>query len=144
MVYLGVSKSFYTSGFIYHSPTHQVLLQKLAHDEKQSLTLFQFKGAKGENPSEVFHRYIQEALDISLPADAILPIYDYVHNKLGDHYLFYVDMNEMIQPPNENNSTTWVPLAKLSKANLAEQTRHDIIIGERVIRAIVEEKHTSA
>jgi hypothetical protein len=139
-----VAKSFYTSGFLYHSPTHQILLQQYAPDDKQPLTLFQVKGSKGENPSDVFHRFIQETLDITLSADAVLPIYDYVHNRLGDQFVFYVDTKEMIQPANETNATTWVPLAKLSKAHLAEQTRHDIIIGERVIRAALEQKYIRA
>lgn len=138
-------KSFYASGFLYHSPSQQILLQQYSADDAKPLALFRARGHKGEDPVAVFQRFIQETLGISLKSASIVSVYDYVHDELGDQFIFYVDTKNLIAPPpNRSGSVGWYQLAKLSKLNLAEQTRHDIIISERVIRAAMEKKQKSS
>jgi len=139
-----VHKTFYASGFLYHSPSQQILLQQLTEDGTSPLTLFRGKSRKGEDPRTVFQRSVSKILGITLRADFILPVYDYVHTTLGDHYIFYVDIPDSTESSRyKGKHVCWFPLAKLSKLNLTEQTRHDIIVGERVIRATEDHKQQS-
>ena len=132
-----VHKSFYASGFLYHSPSQQILLQQLNGDNEANLVLFCEKSHTGEDPQTVFQHCVEKALGITLKATSLHPVYDYVHTRLGEHFIFYVEMAD-INPINysSGNSTGWLPLSKLSKYSMTEQTRHDIIIGERVIRSL--------
>jgi len=131
-----VHKSFYASGFLYHSPSQQILLQQQNHDDAH-LVLFCEKSQNGNDPQTVFQHCIEKALGITLKASSLHPVYDYVHTRLGEHFIFYVEIAG-ITPTDypSGNSTEWLPLSKLSKYSMTEQTRHDIIIGERVIRSL--------
>jgi hypothetical protein len=132
-------KSFYASGFIYHTPSRQILLQQLTDTEGTPLIMFRAKGNEGESPQMVFVRSIKETIGISIDINSVKPVYDYVNGAQGDQYIFYVDITSSPEPSSFKNQTVgWYPMAKLSKLHLEEQTRHDIIIGERVIRAQAE------
>ena len=88
-------------------------------------------------PREVFQRYVESVLGITISSLSIHPVYDYMHDKLGEQYIFYVEVKDVA--PKEyrsNNKAAWFPLSKLSKIGMSEQTRHDIIIGERVIHSL--------
>lgn len=88
----------------------------------------------------VFQKCIEEAVGYSINASSVRPIYDYVHEKFGAHYIFYVEVTEVIPKKLANREQTkWIPLSKITKHNMSEQTRHDIIVGERVIRASMEQ-----
>lgn len=138
-------KVFYASGFIYHSPSRQILLQQFQNGEDLKLTLFRGKSRKGEDPLAVFRRCIHETLGVNLDNASIMPIYDYIHDTLGDHFIFYVEVSDTVLPSQySNDNVAWFSLTKLSKLNIAEQTKHDIIVGERVIRAAEELKQPPA
>lgn len=88
----------------------------------------------------MFKRCVEETLGLPVDASKIRPIYDYVHEKFGAHYIFYIEVTEVIPKKLANKEQTkWISLSKLSKHNMSEQTRHDIIVGERVIRASMEQ-----
>jgi len=123
-----VHKSFYASGFLYHSPSQQILLHKPTTDVAP--ILFRGSSRKGTNPQEIFQRCVEHALEVSIPAKSIHPVYDYVHDRLGKTPKTY----------SQKNKAEWFALSKLSKQTMSEQTRHDIIVGERVIRFVHEKR----
>jgi hypothetical protein len=133
-------KPFYASGFLYHQSTQQILLQHLTNDNEDSkLVFFRGKSQNGNNPQTVFRECVEEALGISIPESNIHPVYDYVHAQLGEHFIFFVEVTEVAPKTYKSkNKTEWFHLSKLSKFNMSEQTRHDIVVGERVIRALTE------
>lgn len=132
-------KSFYASGFIYHSPSGQILLQQLTTGDSTKLVLFREKSSKGKDPLVVFRQCIEKALGVSINTSSIHPVYDYVHDKLGEQFIFYVDVSNVAPIAySAKNKTEWCLLSRLSKYSMNEQTRHDIIIGERVIRSLTE------
>jgi hypothetical protein len=131
-----VKKPFYASGFLYHEPTGQILLQQFGTGDDSKLTFFRGSSNNGESPEIVFQRSVEKALGTTIPASSIRPIYDYVHEKQGEQYVFYVDVPGVTPKEYKSkNKTEWYPLSKISKYDMSEQTRHDIMIGERVIRA---------
>jgi hypothetical protein len=131
-----VHKPFYASGFICHVPTQQILLQKLDTNENPTLTFFSGKSRKGETPEQAFLRTVSEMLGYKASPSSVRPIYDYIHDTMGECFMFYIEVADTKHiPGNGKHHADWFPLAKLSKLKLSEQTRHDIVIGERVIRA---------
>lgn len=138
-------KSFYASGFFYHSASQQILLQQQIHGDETKYVLFRGKSDKGSDPQTVFQQCVEEVLGSSIDASSIRPIYDYVHEKFGTHYIFYIEVTDIIPKKFTNkDQTKWIPLSKLTKHNMSEQTRHDIIVGERVIRASNEQEVTQS
>jgi len=134
-----VHKSFYASGFLYHSPSQQILLHKPTTDVAP--ILFRGSSRKGTNPQEIFQRCVEHALEVSIPAKSIHPVYDYVHDRLGMQYIFYVEVTDKTPKTySQKNKAEWFALSKLSKQTMSEQTRHDIIVGERVIRFVHEKR----
>ncbi len=129
-------KPFYASGFFYHSASQQILLQQQIHGDETKYVLFRGKSDKGTEPLAVFKKCVEEAIGCPIDHSSIRPIYDYVHEKFGIHYIFYIEVTDIIPKKFTNKEQTkWIPLSKLTKHNMSEQTRHDIIVGERVIRA---------
>ncbi len=132
-------KPFYASGFLFHLATEQILLQQLNSEDKITLSLFSGKSPKGTDPKVVFQQCVEEALGVAIPPSSIHPVYDYVHDKLGEHFIFYVEVKDITpEAYTAKNKAAWFSLAKLSKQAINEQTRHDIIVGERVIRSLIE------
>ena len=103
------------------------------------LALFRGKSRNGKDPQTVFQQCIEEALGVAITASSIHPVYDYIHDKLGEHFIFYVEVSDVTPKIYASkNNTEWFSLSKLSKHEMSEQTRHDIIIGERVIRSLTD------
>ena len=135
----GVQKPFYASGFLYHSPSQQILLQQLKQGDGVKFVLFRGSSRKGRDPKVVFQQCVQEALGISIRASSIRPVYDYIHDKLGEQFIFYVEVAKISSTARTSkNKAEWFSLSKLSKHAMSEQTRHDIIVGERVIRSLID------
>lgn len=134
-------KTFYASGFLYHSPTQQILLQQKNSNTDGELILFSGKSRQGKNPRLIFKKTIEEALDTSIPESSIYPVYDYAHAQLGEHYIFFAEITDIKNKSfMAKNKSGWLQISKVSKLNMSDQTHHDIIIGERVIRSIKDSK----
>ncbi len=137
-------KPFYASGFLFHVATEQILLQQHDSGDTTNLALFRGKSHKGDNPQTVFQHSVEQALGVSIPASSIRPVYDYIHDELGEHFIFYVEMTGTTpETYPSKNKTMWFSLAKLSKQAMSEQTRHDIIVGVRVIGSLLHPAHPS-
>ncbi len=128
-------KPFYASGFLFHLPSQQILLQQLHDDPK--LVLFGAASHNGTKPQMVFHQCIEKTLGVRIPQTSIHPVYDYILEHIGEQFIFYVEVMDMAKVALKDK-TKWFLLSKLSKFKMSEQTRHDIIIGERVIRSRLE------
>ena len=132
-------KPFFASGFLYHSPSHQILLQELKSVDNVKLVLFRVSSHNGDDPQVVFQHCVEEALGVEIAASSIHPVYDYIHDRLGEHFIFYVEVADITPGAYASkNKAEWFLLSKLSKYPMSEQTRHDIIVGERVIRSLLE------
>ncbi|MBI5619609.1 NUDIX hydrolase, partial [Candidatus Gottesmanbacteria bacterium] len=130
-------KLFYASGFLYHSPSQQILLQQLTSDTDAKLVMFGGRSHNGNDPQAVFQHCVEKALGVTVPASSIHPVYDYIHDRRGEHFIFYVEVaGATPKTYASKNKAEWFLLSKLSKQAMSEQTRHDIIIGERVIRSL--------
>ncbi|MBI3559675.1 NUDIX hydrolase [Candidatus Gottesmanbacteria bacterium] len=137
--------SFYASGFLYHPRTKQILLQQLQSDDNVKLVLFRGSGHNGKDPQAVFQKTVEELLGVHCAVSSIHPVYDYIHDKLGEHFIFYMEIGgKSPKTYASKNKTGWFLLSKLSKLTMSEQTRHDIIVGERVIRSLVDASSPSS
>lgn len=142
---MSMHKVFYASGFLYHPPTQQILLQQL---DTTDLTLYTFGGENTDRESaeDAFRRIISSKLGIDLPKKAIHHIYDYFNEELGEHYyLFYAEIQKptMNFKLKENATVGWFPLKQLPRLKMTEQIRRDITVGQRVINLIEREKEVS-
>lgn len=85
-----------------------------------------------------------ETLGINLPLEAINPVYDYFYEKIGtNHYVQYAEVHnkDLFSDLHQKGVVEWFPILKISKLKLSSQEKHDIIIGQRVIRAAEESKY---
>lgn len=138
-------KPFYASGFFYHPASQQILLQQQIHGDEVKFVLFRGKSHNGTEPQTVFQECVQDALGTSVDITQIRPVYDYVHEKFGMHFIFYIEVTGVLpQKLTAKQQAQWISLSKLTKHNMSEQTRHDIIVGERVIRALHEQKEPNS
>ncbi len=137
-----VHKPFYASGFLYHSASGQILLQQLTYGDNTQFALFREKSQNGKDPQTVFQHCVEKALGIPIKTSTIHPVYDYIHHKLGEQFIFFVEVHGATPKKYDvKNKSEWLALSKLSKHAMSEQTRHDITIGERVIRSLFEAAH---
>ncbi len=136
-------KAIYASGFLYHSPSQQILLQQTA-DNNNVLCLFTGNSKNGEIATIIFQRIILQKLGITIPLESINPVYDYYYKEVSaDHFIQYAEVTdtEFATELQQQGAVGWFPLQKISKLKLPDQVRHDIIIGQRVIRAAEESKY---
>jgi hypothetical protein len=139
-----VHKSFYVSGFLFEPKSQQILLyQPNTKNETPSLwsTIGGISRGK-ENALSTFKRVAQENLKIKLNLDKIYPVYDYFNNKLSKtNYVFYAEVENVknFRPPHGGNFS-WFTFKQTSKLPFSKETKNDIIVAERVIKAHAREK----
>lgn len=92
---------------------------------------------EGEDAQNTFTRIVFELINVRLTANHIYPVYDYFFqaaNKI--HYVFYAEVKKMPTfPMNSDSMLSWFTFKQTTKLPFREQTKHDIIISERVINA---------
>jgi len=128
-----MNKGFYVSGFLFHPHTEQILLQQTSQSSQWSLL-------GGESPDEqagekVFRQLISALLKVKLDLQAIMQVYSYFHKDLKKtHSIFYGRVEETKDfKPSKGTTFTWFSRRQIIKLPLDEQTKQDIIIGQRVI-----------
>ena len=133
-------KSFYASGFLFHPPTQQILLQQLTNSSAH-WSLFGGEGLDTETPELTFQRIVHANLHLKLAVRSIIQVYDYFHKELGkNHVIVYARIEKLKDFSKKNSSLAWFTRQQLHKLHLSEQTRQDITVGHRVIDA-KERKH---
>lgn len=135
-------KKFHASGFFYHLPTQQILLQQ-RKSSAPLWSLFGGKNRKVEDPIDTFHRITSKELKIKITSKEIYPIYDYFDKKLNNNcFLFYalISNKEKKIPARKGYIMEWFTIKQISKLSIDEQTKQDIMIGKRVIDAAARTK----
>jgi hypothetical protein len=130
-------KDFYASGFLYHLPSGQILLQQSTLDPSSLWSLFGKQGLYKESPEVTFQRVIYDLLHVKLPLTTIYPIYTYFYKDIHkDHAVVYAEVEDTKRFSSLNTvKCAWFTLKQVLKLDLSEQTRHDITVGQRVINA---------
>lgn len=70
-------------------------------------------------------------------AKHLFPVYDYFYNALNKvHFVFYAEVEKLHSFPLLNaDSFSWFTFKQTTKLDFSIQTKQDIIISERVIKA---------
>jgi ADP-ribose pyrophosphatase YjhB (NUDIX family) len=135
---------FYASGFIYHPPTQQILLQQYTSKTNQPplWTLFGGKNQQDETPVKTFHRIISEKLGLPIAEDACFSVYDYFHKDKGvTHFIHYAVTEELFDEEAvlTENKIGWFNFKQIMKLPMKPQTKQDITVGQRVINLAIRE-----
>lgn len=136
-------KGFYASGFIYSLPTQQILLQQV--NNTSFWLLFGDKSRKDEKPIHTFRRVISQQLKIKISPKIIYSIYDYFQEQDKNHHIFYAQIDNKGKKLRVRKGfiVEWFTFKQLSKLQLAQQAKQDIIVGQRVIQAAARTKEES-
>ncbi|MGH7245396.1 MAG: hypothetical protein ACREGI_00495 [Candidatus Levyibacteriota bacterium] len=131
-------KTFCASGFLFHLPSQQILLQQHLPSPSyhgSSWFLFGGKHTEKDQPEEIFQKIVEDLLDIKV--SAVQPIYSYVHEETGEnHVIVYAKLKKMQNfPAKKGVQFAWFSFRDVLKLQVDEQTKHDIVVGQRVIEA---------
>lgn len=128
-------KGFYASGFLYNPDSEQILLQQQLSSLTSSWSLFENTYIEEDKGQETFTKTIKQLLHVRL--DSIHPVYSYIDEVLGkNQYVFYAVCYKTKPLKNTKDQVTqWFSFKEVTKLNIPEQIRHDIIVGQRVIEA---------
>lgn len=134
-----MTKLFYTCGFLYHLSTQQILL----HQSKQDISpkpvwkLFGGMSRAGEDAQSAFGRIVFEQLELKVPLKNLLPVYDYVLNTRNIiHYVLYAEVSKLhTVSQNDHGVYNWFTMRQITKLPIHAQSKHDIVVSERVINA---------
>lgn len=133
-------KDFYASGFIYHPLSGQILLQqqKAASKTPSPWSLIGKECSDKNCGKDTFRQVLNRLLGLKINLKEIYPIYSYSSrgNYKKQHILFAQIKAKKNFSPKNNCIFSWFTLKQILKLPLTEQTKHDIIIGQRVIDAI--------
>lgn len=130
-------KDFYASGFLYHSPSRQLLLQQPTSitNPISSWSLIGGIGFEGEDPKETFQNSVFLLLDIKITI--VHPIYFYQRTDTDrTRYIHYSQVRKRQDFSSKNGvSFAWFSMRQIIKMHLPAQTEQDITVGIRVIDA---------
>lgn len=130
-------KSFYASGFLYHPYTHQILLQQNNSllNTASSWLLFEGLCAEKEGPESLFKTIILKLLGIKI--DTVFPVYSYFNESTNkNQYIVYSKLRTLQNFSSKNGvAFSWFSFKEVIKMRIKEQTKHDIVVGQRVIEA---------
>lgn len=132
-------KRYYASGFLYHFPTQQILLQQRSpssSNETSPWSLFGGLYGEKEQPGMVFKKIIYDLLHVKI--GDIKPVYSYLNEKAGTRTtILYSEIKKFQKfSPVNGMLFAWFSFKDVLRLNIAEQTKHDIVIGQRVIHAV--------
>jgi len=129
-------KDFYASGFLYHNRSQQILLQQITSaNNEPTWFLFGGDGLGDETGEETFSRVIAAVLRLKLKLSAVCPVYKYFHEEMKkDHYISYAKIGKLEKFPETKDAVFgWFNFKQVQKLNLSQQTKHDIMVAQRVI-----------
>jgi hypothetical protein len=138
-----VHNANYASGFLYHPLTEKILLQLTPENRNSSLWSLFSDRQTVEQRADFFQKIIFDQLRILLEPAAIVPIYDYIRpSKRETYFIYYAEVKSVDTEfhPKRGCTVQWFTLKEITKLSLPPQVRHDIMIGTRVIRSIVDKR----
>ncbi len=133
-------KDFYASGFLYNPQAQQILLQQqITADENSQWSLFGKRVGRGKSGEETFLELIFEHLKLKLKLKNVFYVYTkFASGKNQDHSIYYAIVKRKFKLPLANSVTfEWFSFKQLHKLSISEQTKHDIMIGQRVIDSAI-------
>lgn len=128
-------KTLYASGFLYHLDSQQILLQQDTSSQNLSSQWLLFEKAYTEKaiPETIFKNIISEILHIKI--DNVYSVYSY-ENENTNQCVFYSELASLQDFPSKNGLLfKWFSFRDVRGLQLTEQTKHDIVVGQRVIEA---------
>ena|SRR5258708_36550547 len=128
-------KKIYASGFLYHLPSNQILLQQDITAQNLLSQWFLFGGtcAEKDDPEVIFKHLISDLLHIKIKT--VHHVYSY-ENENMNNYIVYSEVEKLRDfSPKNGIIFNWFPFKNALKLQLSEQTKHDIVVGQRVIDA---------
>jgi hypothetical protein len=128
-------KPFYASGFLYHLDSQQILLQQdtTSKDILSQWYLFEGQYTEKNTPEIVFKKILHDLLDLKI--DTVHSIYSY-ENEKANQYVVYAEIDELRDfEPKNGIIFNWFSFKNIYKLQVAKQTKHDIVVGQRVIEA---------
>lgn len=130
-------KTFYASGFLYHLPSQQILLrQDMAVEKIPSVwSFFGGHSKPQEDEKKTFARVIHELLKVRIDPKQVISVYDYFHTQRNvTHFVLYAEISDAkIFKPSKEGSFSWFSQKQIGKLPFLEQTKHDLIVAQRVI-----------
>ncbi len=132
--------ALYASGFLYHPPTQQILLQQPSPDTIWSLIGGIYK--EDETPEKAFQRITKSILKVHLSLASIHPVYSYVRDDMKrKQCIIYAEIQDQLKATSKKGILfTWFNRKQILKLPLDPQTKQDIIVGHRVIDAKTRER----
>ena len=133
-------KKFYASGFLYHPDSSKILLQQEnANDPKSLWSLLGSKNIGSETSQENFVRNAKSFLHLDLLANAVYGVYDYF--RLGKNYVSYAIVKKLTDFPTIGKTVfAWFRIKEITKLALSDQTKQDLIVGQRIIDCEIRKK----
>lgn len=128
-------KGFYASGFLYNPESEQILLQQhISSSLTSGWSLFENVYEEKDNAENVFTKTIHKVLRVQL--EFVYPIYSYINEVSGKSQdVFYAICSNASFPSQKEYHFQWFSFKEITKLQLNEQVKHDIIVGQRVIEA---------
>lgn len=133
-------KNIYASGFLYNPSTQQILLQK----QQNSINSFVWlliggEGKAEEKPEKIFQKTVRKLLKINLALKDIDEVYSYFHKEFNkNHFILYTKIKKVKKISSKNGLMfEWFTIKQTLKLPMSPQTKHDIIVGQRVMDAKV-------
>jgi len=130
-----VHNSYYASGFLFHSPSQQILLLQPTHEEDAAWGIINVSHGSTDDPLKTFASYTSRLL--KTPRIDAQPVYSYVDKKSqSQHSIFFADVaTRQNYPETTTFRYQWFELKDLRKLRMNDSIRHDIVVGTRVIAA---------
>ncbi len=132
-------KGLYVSGFLYHEPSNQILLQQI-QSISPSWSLFESEEVEEDaNPATTFADLIRNTLQLKLVIKTIQEVYTYLNEDASKNYsITYAPVTSLktaLAQSRDGKICKWFGPREILKLNLSPQTRHDVTVGQRVIDA---------
>lgn len=134
-------KNFYASGFLYHAPSQRILLQQKSSTADISSSWLLFGGhLEKEEPEALFKDIIFKFLGIEIRV--VKPVYSYFNDSTNEfQYIVYSQLRKFQSFSSKKGLTfAWFSFKEILKLKITEQTKHDIVIGQRVIEAAIRKR----
>ncbi len=128
-----MSTNFYSSGFLYHAASQQILLQQNPTDPKPTWNLL------GGTEEKDFRAAVKKLLKLSITPANIHKIYDYHHPVVKKkHFVAYAETKKLEKfTPTKGLNFNWFSMKEITKLPISSQSKQDIIVGLRVIGSSV-------
>lgn len=135
-----VHNSYYASGFLFHSPSQQILLLQSVLDSDTPWSIIRVPHTSSDDPLRAFTSHTSRLLNVAQLN--VRPVYSYVDKKSQiQHSIFFADVVTCQNYPETTEYRyRWFELKDLRKLRISDSIRHDIVVGTRVIAAGEREK----